>query len=123
MPKPNDIYLGAAGSEILLSDFGRTFSEGFIEFAREDRTASARLVKDIIARKRRFTITYSLVDGSDLEDLEDLYEIDSVLNLIVTYKTGTSVTYSVLLKPFERSRVLAVGDTLWAGVTLEMEQV
>ena len=41
----NDIKLGPASSEVLLSPFAREFTQLRVEVSREDRTASGRLVR------------------------------------------------------------------------------
>jgi hypothetical protein len=118
----NDIYLGLAGAETLLSPFGRKFSRSPIEITREDRTASGRKVKDIVAIKYKFTLQYDLIDDADVRIFQHLYGLDSELSLKVTTPTGVS-TYTVMLAPFSQERVTAVGSGLWSGVTIEMEQV
>jgi hypothetical protein len=58
-----DIYLDGT----LLTPFGRTYTESDIEISRGDRTASGKLVRDIIATKKRFSLDYSYIDGDELK--------------------------------------------------------
>jgi hypothetical protein len=122
IPFSGDILLGPAGQEQLLTRFGRKFSEGEIEFAKSERTASARLVKDIIAIKKKFRIEYSEIDGDDLRAVLILYNLQTELSLIVHYEY-VSATYVVRMSPFDRSRVISLGQGLWSNVTIEMEEV
>ena len=123
MALKNDIYLGPSGAETLLSPLGRKFSQGYMEFARADRTASGRGVKDISAQKRKFTLAYDVIDNAQLETLKTYFELQATLSLIVTQQTGATVTYTVLPAPFDWERLLACGSGLWAGLSLELEQV
>jgi hypothetical protein len=146
MSNPGDIYLGVAGSELLLPGIGREYSERDIELSRQDRTASGRLVRDIIATKKAFSLRYSMIDGEaaegqecGLNDLYYLYSLQTELSLIVHYYTpaaGTTTTttpapgtplrigrYTVLMQPIERTRILAIGTGLWGNVTVELEEV
>jgi hypothetical protein len=130
MSKPGDIYLGESGSEILLSPFGRSFSRGIIELNRETRTASGRLVRDVITTKNKFTISYSLIGGLDLQNIRELYEIQDELSLIIYNSAGMGTTttpvpdaYTVLLGPFDQERVILLSDGLWGNVQLSLEEV
>ena len=119
----NDLQLGESGSEILLSAYGREFTENMIAVTREDRTASGRLVRDIRATKRKFTITYDLIHNDDLEAIATLYDLDDELSLIVTRHDSSQDTYTVLLKPFDKTRAKSVAMDYWTGVTIELEEV
>jgi len=118
----NDIYLGESGSEVLLSAFAREFTQRRIEVSREDRTASGRLVKDIRAIKLGFSISYDMISHTDLTVIADLYDLEDELSLIVTRPDFSQDTYTVLLKPFDQTRVKSVGCGYWGGVALELEE-
>ncbi|MBN1604626.1 MAG: hypothetical protein JW915_23660 [Chitinispirillaceae bacterium] len=117
-----EIYLGPVGNLYLLTPFGRTLSMGDIEISRTDRTASGRKVSDIITTKKKFTIQYSLIDGQNLQLLQDIYNLHSEL-IIEIENLGTSTEYTVLMSPFDQTRVLSVGAGLWQNVTIELEEV
>jgi len=124
MPSLNDITLGVSGgSATKLTAYGRTFSEGIIEIARQTRTASGRLVKDIIATKKKFTLEYSLITGTSLQEFIDLYDEDSVLEMIVRDPTLGTSTYNVQMQPIDYTRVLLLDDGLWSGVSVVLEEV
>lgn len=123
MSQPNEIKLGLTGQEIILPAEGREYSEGWIDISREDRTASGRLVKDIITKKKKFTLDYSGLKKTDLDTIESLYSLDSELKLIVSYENGSPKTFTVHLKPYDQTRILCVAGGLWGPVAVEMEQV
>ena len=123
MALKNDIYFGVSGAEVLLSPFGRKFTPGYMEFARSERTASARGVKDIYATKRKFNLDYSIIDNALLEIMKAYYELEAALSLIVTNQDSTTTTYTVLFAPFDWTRLLAAGNGLWEGVSFQLEEV
>ena len=51
---------------IELSPMGRKLVERDIEISREARTASGKLVSDVIAIKKRFTLNYSVITNLSL---------------------------------------------------------
>jgi hypothetical protein len=118
-----DIKLGEKDLETLLTHYGRTYNEGTIEIIRERRTVSGTLVSDLIAKKKKFTITYSEIKGQDLEDILDLYNMDKELSLIVTDRQGTDHQYDVKLAPLNMKRVSILDDWFWANVTLDLEEI
>jgi hypothetical protein len=117
-----DIYLGVAGSEYKLTAFGRKFTIRDIELSREDRTASGRLVRDVIATKKEFVLNYETIEDESLETFLDLYELQRELNLIVSYN-NSEASYTVLLAPIERERIKIFAGGLWGGVTITLRQV
>lgn len=130
--KKGDIYLGPSGTETLLSAFGRKLSIVDDELSREQRTASGRLVRDIIAVKKKITLSYETIDGDDLTTFLDLYDLQDELSLLI-YHTDVPTTtddegnyydaYTVLMKPIGRERLLLTGEGLWTGVQIELQEV
>jgi hypothetical protein len=127
-----DIYLGPSGTETLLSPFGRKLKISDVLLAREEQTASGRRVRDIIATKKKFTLTYEMIDGDELEKLIDLYEANDEMSLLLYNDSFPTTTpeagddcdaYTVLMQPIERERVLLLDNGLWAGVTVELNEV
>lgn len=119
----NDIKLGESGSEYLLSAYAREFTEGMVAVTREGRTASGRLVRDVTATKRKFTLAYELISQDDLDTFGTLYALDDELSLLVTRPDSSIDSYTVLLQPFDKTRAKSVGMDYWTGVTIEMEEV
>lgn len=118
----------------LITPFGRTFAEGRIELSRKERTANARLVVDIINTKKKFSLSYSEIDGDDLvygtrniiglNSLIELYDTQSALVLEIEYGgTRGTETYDVIMNPINMERVLLRDDGLWTGVTIEFEEI
>lgn len=120
-----DLYLGVAGSETLLSGFGRTFTIGDQEFARQERTASCRLVKDIKegSPKKRFTLDYNMIDGPDLETFIDLYLLAQELSFFYYTDVSTYEAYTVVMAPIDRERILLLDDGIWGNVSIVLDEV
>ena len=118
-----DIYLGEAGDYILLSPFGRSFRESTEEISREERTANGRLVREIIAEKKKFDITYKEINSEDVKELIELYQKHAPLRVHIYYADDEYSIYDVLMSPLDRSRILVVGDGLWGNVRVELREI
>jgi hypothetical protein len=123
--QPGDIYLGATGSEAKITALGRRYVEDTDKIARTARTSSGRLVEDIIADKKTFRLTYSTIDGEDLEALEALYDLHTEMSLIVHYRYGKVGTYTVRMQPIKkrREKISNYNAGLWANVDVILEEV
>jgi len=130
-----DIYLGiVGGTPRLLTPYGRKYSEADIELHREDRTSQGTLVRDVIAVKKRFTISYSSITSRNLRPIEDLYNADAELELTVWYEGSTTTTseydswdgverYTVLMQPVEKTRMLLSDGGMWENVSITLDEV
>ena len=122
MAKAN-LYLGTTTATLqLLTPFGRSYKINNVEQARSGRTASGRLVKDIIATKKEFSLEYNLIDDSELQKYIDLYaESDE---LIFRDERDSGYTdYTVLMNPLDQERIIAAEDGLWGGVQIKLSEV
>ena len=119
----NDLLLGlTTGSLALLSAFGRKYNITTLEQARAGRTASGRFVKDIIADKKLFSLSYSLIDNSELQKFISYYNLKVELVFRDIQETGYT-DYTVLIAPIDRDRIIASSDSLWGNVLIELEEV
>lgn len=130
--KKGDIYMGPAGSEVKISAFGRVLQVSDTILSREERTASGRLVRDIIASKKKIKLVYETIDGDVLIQFLNFYETFDELNVWIYHDdvVGTPTEpssfcdpYVVLMQPIDRTRVLLLANGLWSGVTIEMNEV
>jgi len=106
-----------------LPTMSRSFSESEIEITREDRTASGRLVIDVIAVKKTFTVQYAIVTEEILSVINEVYKLGNPLNFVVERKSGELDEYTVRLHPYSRDRLILGDDWFWEGITLELEEV
>ena len=73
--------LGVLGNEkILLDPDG--FNIAQFEVAYEERTASGRLVKDIVAIKRQFTLSFESFTSEDTNHIKDLINLGVPLSFL-----------------------------------------
>ena len=120
----NEIYLGEKdGFLILLPAEGRTYQEGESQLSRTERTASGRLVRDVISTKKTFNLNYSLIDDTELIKILEIYELEGEVTLQIKRMDGVVNTHTVLMEPFDRERVLATGNGLWRNVSISMREV
>lgn len=120
-----EIYLGALGSESLLTAFGRKYTEkDTYPIIREGRTTSARLVRDIVdIKKKQFVLEYEMIDGDQLAIIDAIEAIMDELSLIVYTGSSTHDHYTVLMKPIERQRILLLSPGIWGGVSVVLDEV
>ena len=115
----NEILLNG----VELSPYGRKFSEAIVEISSQDRTISGRLVKDILATKKQFTLEYSIIDDATLTQLITAYNTLTEATLSIAYRTGETVVYTVLMQPIEYTRKNIEPQQLWEGVSVVFEEV
>lgn len=127
MAQPNLIRISAGLSPAVplqeLSMFGRAYNERWEDgLVREARAASGKLRKDIISRKRNFTISYELADQATIDRMEVLFQVNDELTLEVTHMLDVK-TYNVLMSPFAKDRLLAVKGGMWEGLSVEFREI
>ncbi len=110
-------------NDVELSPMGRSLTIEDIEISREDRTASGRLVSDVIAVKKKFTINYSFITNEILEQLSNLYNASGTKILKIEQENGSTQEYRVRFRPFSRSRYLIGKKWFWEGISLELEEI
>lgn len=116
-------WIGRKGAEEKLLRGGVSFSESEIEITREDRTASGKMVYDIVAVKKLFTINYNIVRGDQLEQLERLYNMTGILSILVERENGDVDQYDVRFKPFSRTNFQRSKEWLYRDITIELEEI
>jgi len=119
-------WLGLAGSESLFSADGFAVQVEDFEIAREGRVANGDLVIDVIAHKKKFTISYTTAVGQTaLDALWAIYHagVSAALSLIIEEEDATTTTYTVKFRPFSRVRMLTKDIWLWNPVSFELEEV
>ena len=121
----NRIWLGLPGDEQLLSEMGRKLSEEDIEIAKERRSASGKLTREITAVKKIFKLSYGFVTNAVLTQLRQLYQLglSNNLSLKIEQEDNSIETYEVVFRPFSRSRYLIGNKWFWEGITVELEEV
>ena len=107
----------------VLTPYGRDYSEDTELITREDRASSGKMRRDIIASKKTFTLSYEVLDDTDLQTFINLSEINDVLKLEVTKGEGKVEVYDVLMSPFSQNRILAIRGGLWGGVSVSFVEV
>jgi hypothetical protein len=113
------------GDVVELSPYGRTYSDSTEFIAREERSVSGKLHRDVIAQKKTFTLKYNAIDPSSLDVFATLvrYHHTVPLYLELTYGLTQAETYTVLINPYSRDRILAVMGGLWGNVTITFTEV
>jgi len=87
--------------------------------ARADRTASGKLVKDIIAKKKIFKLAYKGLPASDITVLQEEYDKGAPLSFVYEDE-GQTKNAIVWFSKFSRQR-LQTRDEYWQ-VDIELEE-
>jgi hypothetical protein len=119
-------WLGPLGSESVFQQDGFAVGQEEFEINREGRVANGALVIDVIASKKRWTITYTSMVGQDaLDALVALYVlgVTSTLSLIIENNDTTTTSYTIKFRPFSRVRTATADTWLYDPVTFTLEEV
>ena len=68
-----ELKLIQGATEIILPEYQRQYSQGWIDFEITDRTINKTLVSDFVAFKKVFTINWNIVEGEFMASLIFLY--------------------------------------------------
>lgn len=127
MPIEWDVYLGANDSSGKLSAFGRKVTIREKETVREQRAADGTLKRDILYVKYEFEISYSNTTESNLDIIDAWYytyqNTKTPLSLYMYTSPTGYLTYTVVPKPVDRTRVVKGADNLFSGVKLVLIEV
>lgn len=88
-----------------------------------ERLADAKMVGDLIAKKRKFYFTYDAISGEDLDNiLELIWETDSLFFPLKYTENGVSyfVTVYVGSIPTELHRAGLTTNWVWKNVTFNL---
>jgi hypothetical protein len=115
-------------SQWILSPFGRKMKVEDIQQVREERTASGKLVRDIISTKKKITLSWTEMDGADLDNLLTIYGYQAELIFYDYYLNDLANSYTVLMDPISRERLLLADDEgydtgLWANIEVVLNEV
>lgn len=79
-----------------------TFEQEWYKITKSGRTASGKMTMEIVSRKRKFNLTWSVITGSDLDVILDLIDADTAFYAF-TYPerdgtTGSATVYTGAIK-------------------------
>jgi hypothetical protein len=120
---PGDLKLGLLGSEILLPSGSRKVTPNPVEEGATKRTASKKLVEEIIRRYVNIQIDYENMIGEDHETLEMLYSLNKNLNLVSMDRLGVETSTIVKMTWTPGTREFVFGGWLWSGVSISLEVI
>lgn len=104
---------------------GIKYSPGWIDYEKKARTINNTLVSDLVAFKRKFTISWdNPLDGSFMADLLDMYIAKQDLTFVETQSDLTTVSYTVHIDiASEYLREIASGNYAFSGFKITLEEV
>ena len=115
MTSEKSIYLGG-----VIIPYPNEFYIMTFNIERSDRTASGRLVKDIVTVKRQFTLRYRNLSGSEMALFSSLKAKNEFL-VLKWYENDEQKSAVVWLNELPGSMVTIVPEE-WEDVTIELEE-
>lgn len=91
--------------------------------ANMERLADAKMVGDLIAKKRKFYFTYDAITGTDLDDiLEAVWETDELFFPLVYTENGVSKTATVYVGsiPTDLHKAGKTTNWVWKNVSFNL---
>ena len=88
-----------------------------------ERLADAKMVGDLIAKKRKFYFTYDAITGTDLDDiLEAVWETDELFFPLVYTENGVSKTATVYIGsiPTDLHKAGKTTNWVWKNVSFNL---
>jgi len=88
-----------------------------------ERLADAKMVGDLVAKKRKFYFTYEAISGYELDNILDLiWETNELFFPLVYLENGTSKTATVYVGsiPTELHRAGRTTNWIWRNVTFNL---
>jgi hypothetical protein len=88
-----------------------------------ERLADAKMVGDLVAKKRKFYFTYEAISGYELDNILDLiWETNELFFPLVYLENGTSKTATVYVGsiPTELHRAGRTTNWIWKNVTFNL---
>lgn len=122
----SEIYLDIkdGANPTLLTPYDRNLNVEDVEISRSDRASSGKLRRDIAAVKKRIKISWDSINTANLVILKNYYDLHNELDITLGASVpGGKNKYTVLVSPFNWTRVLSVGEGMWSGVELEFNEV
>jgi hypothetical protein len=119
-----ELRIEKGSTAIILPEFERKYSQGWIDFEVSERTINRTLVSDFVAFKRSFSITWNLLDGAILTSLLDLYLAKEDVIFYEQQANGTFKNWTCKLGISDSIlREVESGNFAFSGFAITLEEV
>lgn len=81
-----------------------------------ERTASGDMVMDVIAKKRKFTLEYAAITGSEMNRILDILDTDAAFFELSYPDRGVISTATVYVGSINQTLHRTDGDWIWTDV-------
>lgn len=117
-----EYYLGELGSEYMLSSVERDVQEVPERIMRQQRLASGKLVRDVVAVKRTYKFSYKDLPGLDANvadsglgrnSIRDLFDDGGSLSLLVPQEVGGFESVTVYFEGYQEDRKKVIPYYQW----------
>lgn len=119
-----ELRIQSGTTSIVLPEYQRKYSQGWIDFEVKDRTINRTLVSDFVAFKRVFTISWPVVDGSLMAELLEIYLLK---NDVTFYETQADLSVRSYICRLDIGREvlrdIEAGNFAFSGFSITLEEV
>jgi hypothetical protein len=119
-----DLKITYNSTEIMLPEYERKYTQGWIDFEVSERTVNRTLVSDFIAFKRAFGITWNVLDGEFMYQLVEIYLTKKDVTFSEKQSDGSWKSWICKMSISESLlREVEVGNYAFSGFSITLEEV
>lgn len=97
-----------------------SFATELYKLTKAGRLASGKMVMDVIAKKRKFQLEYTVLSGTDLTTITDILFNDSAFYTFEYVENNTTKTATVYVGAITYDRFRSDGRWYWTNVEFDL---
>jgi hypothetical protein len=119
-----DLTITKGATSIVLPDFERQYSQGWIDFEVSERTINRTLVSDFVAFKRTFTISWPILSEETLAALLEWYLDKEDVTFTETQSDSSTLSWTCRISISDSIlREIEAVDYAFSGFSITLEEV
>lgn len=119
-----ELRIEKGATVIVLPEWERKYTQSWIDFEVTERTINRTLVSDFIAFKRKFNVTWNVLDGATMAAIIDIYLAKEDIVFHEQQSNGSFRTYTCRLSISANIlREIEIGNYAFSGFSIELEEV
>lgn len=119
-----ELRIERGATVIVLPEWERKYTQGWIDFEVTERTINRTLVSDFIAFKRKFSITWNILDGATMAAIIDIYLAKEDIVFHERQSNGTFRSWTCRLSISDGIlREIEAGNYAFSGFAITLEEV
>jgi hypothetical protein len=119
-----ELFLRQGTTTIVLPTYKRNYAPGYITIENTERTLDGSLVSDLIAIKRRFDVSWPVIDGEFVASILPIYLNRDAVEFGETQPDNTVAWFDCRLTiPESILREIEIGEFAFSGFALNLVQI